>query len=315
MSDFFSKKQFTEEDINLLIKDKIEESNILEYKSAAALIRGGTSKIDISKDISSFANSEGGILIYGIEEEGNVPSALSYIDGNQFSKEWLSQVIESNIKRKIEGLVIHPIRFNNEIEKTVYVIQIPCDMNTPHMAADHRFYRRYNSRSEPMEEYEIRNMYFRKQRTSLKLIKPKVKVTHASSRGNKYLALNFHLDIQTQNIGETIEMNYKVELAIPYLFYLHGQLQYDRFLQDHFSRTENDYSFFIFPNKSPLFQKDIDSIKQIHMTIKAGNIEPIKQNPIFIKLFYSSGVDELELDLNPSLIYEGKELMRDDFSY
>lgn len=189
MIEFLLKTEFTEEDIQLLIKDKIEESNTLEYKRAEALSREPRCKKEISKDVSSFANSEGGVIIYGIEEEDNVASELSFVDGNEFSKEWLSQIIESNIKRKIDGLKIHPIRFNSEMEKTIYVVQIPCDINIPHMASDKKFYRRLQSRSEPMEEYEVRNLYFRATSTKLKILPPQITLSNISKRGDKFLAI------------------------------------------------------------------------------------------------------------------------------
>jgi len=51
-----------------LIRDKIEESFTLEYKSAGALSRDSKAKLEITKDVSAMANSDGGVLIYGLAE-------------------------------------------------------------------------------------------------------------------------------------------------------------------------------------------------------------------------------------------------------
>ena len=58
--------------LNTMISSKIEESNSLDYKAAGAFFDGDKKKRDvrteITKDISSMANSNGGTIIYGIAE-------------------------------------------------------------------------------------------------------------------------------------------------------------------------------------------------------------------------------------------------------
>ena len=54
--------------IQQLIRDSVEESLSIEYKSAGALGKSDTKKTEITKDVSAFANSTGGVLIYGIAE-------------------------------------------------------------------------------------------------------------------------------------------------------------------------------------------------------------------------------------------------------
>ncbi len=164
MDDFFSKKEYTENDINDLI-GKSEESINLEFKSNGSLSidtseRKEKTRMDISKDVSSFANSIGGKIIYGINEKDHVADSLSFIDGSKITKEWIEQVIQSNIQRRIDGLVIIPIRFGNDITKTVYIVKIPASNQAPHMERDNKYYKRQNFESVAMEEYEVRNMYF-----------------------------------------------------------------------------------------------------------------------------------------------------------
>ena len=77
-------------DLQSLIATGAEEGAQLEFKSAAALKVADREKTEISKDVSSFANSAGGIIIYGMDEEPAPPhkaSALSPINPMQFSKE------------------------------------------------------------------------------------------------------------------------------------------------------------------------------------------------------------------------------------
>ena len=105
MKDFFEKEEYTERDILSLIEGRVEESINLDFKSSDSIGSEPSKKKELSKDISSFANSAGGVIIYGIQENNHVAESLSFIDGNIFTKEWIEQVIHSNIQRKIDGIL------------------------------------------------------------------------------------------------------------------------------------------------------------------------------------------------------------------
>lgn len=139
----------------------------MDFKAAGAIDRAKTD--EISKDISAFANSDGGVIIYGITEKDHVASEKSFIDGNVYTKEWLEQIINSKIYRPIEGITIFPLREHNNISKSIYVVRIPRSNMTPHMAADHRYYKRQNFKNVPLEEYEVRDLFGRKANSSLKI--------------------------------------------------------------------------------------------------------------------------------------------------
>src|SRR5690606_6095200 len=130
-----------------------------EFKSAGALSKQESVKKEISKDISAFANSDGGIIFYGLDEKNHVASNVSFIDGNIFTKEWIENIVLSTIQPRIDDLKIIPIRFEDDILKSVYVVKIPKSNNSPHMNGDKKYYRRFNFQSVPMEEYEVKNLY------------------------------------------------------------------------------------------------------------------------------------------------------------
>jgi hypothetical protein len=159
MKAFFEKNHFDRADIENLIAIGAEESLNLEFKSSAALSRKDSVKDEISKDVSALANSNGGIIIYGINEHDFKATSISFVDGTDFTPEWLEQIISTRIQRKIEGVVIVPILFDDDRKKTVYLVKIPSSGNAPHMASDKRYYRRRNVTVERMDEYEIRNIY------------------------------------------------------------------------------------------------------------------------------------------------------------
>lgn len=65
-----------EDDLELLISTGRQESIDLDYKSSAALQRTNGKKAEIRRAVSAFANSAGGVLVYGMKENGRVPTEI-----------------------------------------------------------------------------------------------------------------------------------------------------------------------------------------------------------------------------------------------
>ena len=91
----------TLEDIQKLIESKIEESLTLEYKGEL-----DKNNKEMAKDISAFANTSGGVIIYGIEEKGNVPRSIRWTDADH-TKERIENIILSNIQPQIRDVTIN----------------------------------------------------------------------------------------------------------------------------------------------------------------------------------------------------------------
>lgn len=146
------------ERINEMRRTGVEESLALDYKAAAALDRSNSkTPIELTKDVSAFANSTGGILICGVGEDPankHLPGKLDPILRSAVSKEWLESII-LNIQPRIDGLEILPISIDTE--HVLYVIEVP-KSTTAHQARDHKYYRRWNFSAQPMEDYEIRDV-------------------------------------------------------------------------------------------------------------------------------------------------------------
>src|SRR2546428_396521 len=94
--------EWEEADILELIKEGVQESVTLDYKACDALGKSDAKKNELSKDVSAFANSAGGTIVYGVLENGHVPVSIDRgYDPFDISKEWLEQVINSRIQRRI----------------------------------------------------------------------------------------------------------------------------------------------------------------------------------------------------------------------
>lgn len=151
----------SKEELLSLIENQIEESLQLEYKSADSLQNDDKRKTEMCKDISAMANSQGGIIIYGIKEfddqlKKHLPEKITPVDRTKITKEWIENVIHGNVFPRIENLIIHPINLN-EPNEVAYVIEIP-QSTTAHQSSDLKYYKRYNFKAQPMYDYEIRDI-------------------------------------------------------------------------------------------------------------------------------------------------------------
>jgi hypothetical protein len=153
--------EWDESDLLALIRDEVQESLSLDYKRSAALGKNDKERNDLSKDVSAFANSEGGMLIYGIQENRHVPTAVDVgVDRTQLTKEWLESVVKTNIHPTVDRLLIKQISLPSKGANAVaYVLEIgQATSRAPHQAFDHRYYKRFNFESTPMEDYEVRDL-------------------------------------------------------------------------------------------------------------------------------------------------------------
>jgi hypothetical protein len=159
----------TKADLERLISDGVSESLTLDYKRSEGLSKN--KRDELCKDVSAFANSTGGRLIYGIPEENRVPQALDAgIDKTVITREWIEQVLNSNIQPRIDGLRITHISAETGNNQVFYVIEVPqATARAPHQAPDKKYYKRFNFQSVAMEDYEIRDTLRRATTPTLRL--------------------------------------------------------------------------------------------------------------------------------------------------
>lgn len=295
--DFFEKEEYNIDDITALIDNEAEESVHLDFKAAGALSKDDKKKTEIAKDVSAFANSDGGIIVYGIEEQEHKAHALSYIDGNTYTKEWLEQVIQDNIQRRIEGLEIFPIRDNGDITKSIYIVKIPRSSNTPHMSADKCYYKRNNFRSVKMEEYEVRDLFYREATPNLTISEYNF---YPVDKNNDYVTFGFIA--QVWNDSNTIATLYKLNC------YINNYIGFDKISWEPI-KDEMNYTIFdssrlkIFQlGKYPLFPNESIDMLRFSLEIKRENVEAFVNNAtIELLLMFGNKTDKLSFSIKEHL--------------
>src|SRR5271166_5770085 len=143
------------------ISGQVKESLSLDYKRCDALnVSDDKARTEISKDVSAFANSAGGTLIYGVVEDSNhLPEKLDVgYDLHIVTREWLENIITSTIHPRINGVIITQVELaGTSTGRVLYVVEIP-QSDTAHQASDLRYYKRHNFKCQPMGDYEIRDV-------------------------------------------------------------------------------------------------------------------------------------------------------------
>lgn len=147
----------TYEDLLALITAQVEESTHIEFKRGINKDDGNW-RNELAKDISAMANSDGGVIIYGIEEKkiGGLSVADKIMPITNIKLETFDQIVNSKIQPIIKGIEFITISIP-EHDGLVYVVRVPKSDTAHQNLYSHQYHKRRNVIVEPMEDYEIRD--------------------------------------------------------------------------------------------------------------------------------------------------------------
>ena len=146
--------------INALVADGISEGRELDYKRR--LPAGPDKRIEFLKDVTAFANTTGGDLVFGIEEEtnsegkrtGRVSKILGVEDLDDERKLRLEQWIRTGIEPRV---YVHLHQIDGYPNGPVLVVRVPKSWVGPHMVKDDfRFWARANHGNFEMDVSQVR---------------------------------------------------------------------------------------------------------------------------------------------------------------
>lgn len=168
---FFQKETPTWEDVEKFVRGVgKDERSLFDFKAAGAAREKPSTKL--CKCISSFANTEGGLVLLGVREDKS-DAAQHALEPVAEGKEAVEHRIQAGIEPTIQGLKIEPVRSD---QRAIYLIDVPQSNNPPHMLVadrgDCRYYIRRNFESEPMRHGEVEAAFLRRgilSRTTLEI--------------------------------------------------------------------------------------------------------------------------------------------------
>lgn len=306
--DFYKLEEYKFSDLKDLINNEVEENLHLDYKSAGSLSKEDKKKAEITKDVSAFANSDGGIIVYGIQEVDNKPNSFSFVDGNEITKEWLENIINI-IQPRINGIDIFPIRHEGNLEETVYLVKIPKSDDAPHMAKDKKYYKRFNFCSEPMEDYEVKDLFYRHRAPALQVVGGGLEEDE-NDHYDEEVSYSFFAIIK--NTGVTLSKDYKLSAAF---FNLPSKIKCN--YQPHegliFGMPVCKYCFRItIPCKETIFPGEVIQMGRFKIDVPIECISNLNKAYIKITLRYEDGgKNDILVSANPQsdfIIFEKKEI-------
>lgn len=136
-----------------------EETIRLEFKAGALLDKQESAWVsDLSKEVSAFANTEGGVLIVGLREEkvGKTRVAADP-DGvsETITRDQLQRKIEGNVFPYLTGIRVSRVVLSGVSGRVAFVLEIPPG-TTAYQANDGRYYGRSELEAKHLPDHEIR---------------------------------------------------------------------------------------------------------------------------------------------------------------
>lgn len=155
----------TEAHIASYVNARVSEGTYLDFKRDIPS-RDARGTQDLISDVSAFANSSGGDLIYGIDEDGESQAAALVPQPGNMDEEArrIQDVLMNNIEPRVPGLQVQSVPVEGGF---VLVIRVPQSWAGPHrVRTNYQFYIRENGRKRPLDVPEVRGLFLRSDQQS-----------------------------------------------------------------------------------------------------------------------------------------------------
>jgi predicted HTH transcriptional regulator len=153
--------EIDESDLQTLVDNGVREGKEIEYKEALTLF-SPEQKQEFLNDVSSFANTNGGLLFYGIREskdDAGVPLEVCGLKGENPGKRIndMETIIRTGLEPRLLGVTIWPVSLPSHEDRVVLILSIPKSFAAPHMVkSSGRFYSRNSTGKFQLDVTQIR---------------------------------------------------------------------------------------------------------------------------------------------------------------
>jgi hypothetical protein len=298
-------KSLSYQDINDFIQNRQEENIYLDFKLINRPDLNTEDRKTLAKAMSGFANSSGGLIIWGIDARPNEDGIDCAIGSKEIhplslfiSK--LNTFTGTSTSPLIEGVEHRAIRRSEQEDKGYVITLIPPIDSGPYMALakEQRYYKRSGDSFYKMEYFDIEDIFGRRKKPILQLSKNINIASTLTYPQSPYKTYTFLVLISIENIGRGVALYPYVELEVspPYSFKYHS------------------CGLPPLSNVKPILSFGSDSGTVIHpgTSLLTGHVEVIfsEETPRLdnIEIRYSIAADGLQIKTDQALIIESSDI-------
>jgi hypothetical protein len=153
-------EEITISDLSALISEGRTEDRTIEYKLKVPSSAESERVPWLLKPVCSFANTDGGDLIFGIREKRGVPEVLEGIAVDNIDQEklGLEHMMQNGIETQIRGVHIKDIKLENG--KYIIIVRVPKSWIAPHRVKGNlKFYARNSAGTYELDIPQIRQAF------------------------------------------------------------------------------------------------------------------------------------------------------------
>ncbi len=156
---------------DLLQNIPLAEDDRWEFKSAALLKPSSKNELlkVLSKQISAFANSGGGNLVFGLSDSRGIEPCEQRV-GRQPMKDFLATMVEQSVEYPLRQFKVHRIPFTGDDSNSMFVIEVDDSLAAPHQAkSDRVYYYRIDGHTKPAPHFHVELLRQRETRAVLEI--------------------------------------------------------------------------------------------------------------------------------------------------
>jgi Putative DNA-binding domain len=158
-----------EADLERLVENCVPEDDHLDYKRDGNF-DATEGKKEFVKDVVSFANAGGGLIIYGMDEErvegqpSGLPAALVGMDvpNEDALLRQCRSMLDDSVDERISGIEMRAVRLANG--RAAFLVRVPRSLQAPHQVTrdrDFRFYGRNGAQRSLLTRSQVRELVLR----------------------------------------------------------------------------------------------------------------------------------------------------------
>ena len=130
--------ELTIEKINELVFIKgLVENQTIEFKKQISEKKGRLDTNEFAKDVTAFANSKGGYLFIGIDENPKGICGMHSYLGNQKIQDWIANVLNDLVDQTLD-YDLHEIPISDNSELSIFIIEVPEGNNKPYFVVNNK---------------------------------------------------------------------------------------------------------------------------------------------------------------------------------